>query len=196
MKQFLRLVLLINLVVGTRTSQAQDSVELAKQLKAFISEIDDSLKLDRKQFLYFKRSYLEAGLGYLSNNVYLGRKDSITLPYSVPSLSYINKTGLYLSASAAYLHQAGASRFDLVVLDAGYMFSAGSYDGTLSLSHFFYNSQSTNVSSEIKNSISYQSGFDLGFIKPTLVATLNFSNKADFLATFGIEHTFYALEGK
>lgn len=138
-----------------------------------------------------KTSHLEVGMSYQSNDVYLGRKDSSVLPYYIPELTYFHKSGLYATASLNYLKNSTASRVDLVTLEGGYIFSAGSYDGQLSFSKYFYNSQSTSVTSEISSSIAYQSGLDLGFVKPTFTATLNFGSKADFAGLFGLEHTFY-----
>lgn len=138
-----------------------------------------------------KTSHLELGMSYQSNDVYLGRKDSTVLPYFIPELTYFHKSGLYATASLNYLKNATTSRVDLVTLEGGYIFTAGDYDGQVSFSKYFYNSQSTSVTSEISSSIAYQSGWDLGFIKPTFTATVNFGNKADFAGLLGLEHTFY-----
>ena len=140
-----------------------------------------------------KTSHWELGMSYQSNDVYLGRKDSSVLPYYIPEVTYFHKSGLYATASLNYLKNSIASRVDLVTLEGGYIFTAGSYEGQLSFSKYFYNSQSTSVTSEISSSIAYQSGLDLGFIKPTFTATVNFGNKADFAALLGLEHTFYLL---
>jgi hypothetical protein len=190
-KHLLRFILLIGSLESAAALHAQDSVELSKQFKDFIKEVDDSIKLDKKLFSYPKKSYLEAGISYLTNNVYLGRKDSSVLPYITPSLTYYHKSGVYLTASAAYLQNSTTSRFDLVTFEVGYMFFTGNYDGAFSASQYYYNAQSTNVTSEIQASVTYQNGYDFGFIKPTLTTTVNFSSKPDFLASFGLEHTFY-----
>jgi len=143
-----------------------------------------------------KRSHFEAGMSYQSNDVYLGRKDSTVLPYYIPEFTYYHKSGLYMSASVYYLKNATASRIDLFTLEAGYKFNAGKYDGQFTASKYYYNSQSTSVTSEISASIAYQNSFDLGFIKPIFEATLNIGSKLDFAALFGIEHTFYLFEDK
>jgi hypothetical protein len=63
-------------------------------------------------------------------------------------------------------------------------------------SKYFYNSQSTSVTAEIKASFAYQNSYDLGFIKPTFTGTLNMGSKLDFAAIFGLEHTFYLDDNK
>jgi hypothetical protein len=151
----------------------------------------DSLPLEKP-----KTSHWELGMSYQSNDVYLGRKDSSVLPYFIPEVTYFHKSGLYATASLNYLRNSTANRVDLVTLEGGYIFTTGSYDGQLSFSKYFYNSQSTSVTSEISSSIAYQSGLDLGFIKPTFTATINFGNKADFAGLLGLEHTFYIFEDR
>ncbi len=141
-------------------------------------------------------SHFEAGMSYQSNDVYLGRKDSTILPYFIPSFSYYNKTGLYASVSINYLKNTTASRIDLVTVEGGYIFTAGQYDGLFTASKYFYNSQSTSVTSEISASMAYENGFDFGFIKTTFTGTLNIGSKLDFAGLFGLEHTFYLLDDK
>lgn len=143
-----------------------------------------------------KVSQLEAGMSFQSNDVYLGRKDSTVLPYYIPELTYYHKSGLYATASLNYLNNSTASRIDLVTLEGGYIFSTGNYDGQIIASKYFYNSQSTAVTSEIKASLAYQNSYDAGFIKVTFTGTLNVGSKLDFAATPGIEHTFYLLDDK
>jgi hypothetical protein len=143
-----------------------------------------------------KTSHLEMGMSYQSNDVYLGRKDSSLLPYYIPELTYFHKSGLYATASLNYLKNSTISRIDLVTLEGGYIFTKGNYDGQLSFSKYFYNSQSTSVTSEISSSLAYQSGFDFGFIKTTFTGTLNFGNKTDFAGLLGLEHSFYLLDDR
>jgi len=141
-----------------------------------------------------KHSHFEIGVTYQNNSVYLGRKDSSTLPYITPSITYNHKSGLYFTAEAAYLSNSTESRIDVVTLDAGYAFSAGIYNGDFTATKYFYNTQSTNVASGITASLAYQNGLDLGFIKPTVSATVDFGPTTDFNGSFGLEHTFEAFD--
>src|SRR5664279_1950910 len=65
---------------------------------------DDSVAVmmdstDNKGALLHK-SYFEAGMSYQSNDVYLGRKDSMLLPYYIPAFSYYHRSCLlYTSPS-------------------------------------------------------------------------------------------------
>jgi hypothetical protein len=143
-----------------------------------------------------KKSQFEAGMTYQSNDVYLGRKDSVVLPYYIPVLTYYHKSGLYVTASLNYLKNKTDSRIDLVTLEGGYIFSTGKYDGQIIASKYFYNSQSTAVTSDIRASFAYQNSYNFGFIKATFTGTLNIGNKLDFAGLFGLEHSFYFLDDK
>jgi len=137
-----------------------------------------------------KHSYFEAELNYQSNNVYLGRKDSSALHYITPMITYTHKSGLYFSASAAWLKNPTDSRIDVATLEGGYAFSAGVYSGDFTASKFFYSSESSSVTSGITASLSYQSDLDLGFIESVVGLTLDFGPHTDFGASFGLEHRF------
>lgn len=143
-----------------------------------------------------KHSYFEASLSYQSNDVYLGRKDSASLPYFTPMLTYHDRSGLYFSASASYLNNSTDQRVDVVTLEGGYDFTVGKYGGELSFSKYFYNSQSTNVTSGITGSLSYRSEFDLGFLEPSITVGVDLGPKTDFQGAFGLEHTFTAFDDK
>ena len=143
-----------------------------------------------------KHSHLEVGMSYQSDNVYLGRKDSSALHYYIPAISYYHKSGLFFTASLGYLKNTTASRVDLVTLEAGYMFTAHKYDGVFTVSKYYYNSQSTNLTSDIREAIAYGNGYDLGFVKPRLTATINIGSKTDVEGLFDLEHTFSLLDDK
>jgi len=183
-------ILVLISLIGTASAQlATDSVQIKP-----VSPVKDTLILIGDSTINRKdppnKSHFEAGMDYQNNDVYLGRKDSTVLPYFIPSVGYYHKSGLYATASLNYLKNATESRIDLVTLEAGYSFSAGNYDGQFSASKYFYNSQSTSVTSELMGSFAYENSFDLGFIKPTLTGTLNMGSELDFTAYFGLEHEF------
>jgi hypothetical protein len=139
-------------------------------------------------------SELEAALNYQNDNVYLGRKDSLRMPYIIPMLTYNHRSGIYFSASAAWLNNSIDNRIDLVTLEGGYSFKAGHYSGDLTASKYFYNKESESITSGISASLAYQNGYDLGFIKPVMTATLDFGAHTDLLGTVGLEHRFYLLD--
>jgi hypothetical protein len=152
------------------------------------------MPLDSLTTVHPKKSHFEASLDYQSNDVYLGRKDSTVLPYFIPALSYYHKSGLYATVSLNYLKNTTDSRVDLVTFEAGYMFHTGLYTGQLSFSKYFYNSQSTSVTAELKESAAFENSYDFGFIKTVFTGTLNIGSKLDFSGVFGLEHSFYLFD--
>lgn len=138
------------------------------------------------------KSYFSLGLSWLSNSVYNGRKDSLATPYLTPTLGYYDKSGFFVTGSLSYLMRSGSNRIDLFALDAGYDFSIKKFDGEIGVSKSFYNDSSTNVSSQISASVYASGGFDLGFIKPSFDATVDFGSATDYMLGLGLEHTFYA----
>jgi hypothetical protein len=151
------------------------------------NKLDDSL-------LLYKISYWQASLNYLSDNVYMGRRDSARIPYIVPSFGYYDKSGVYLNGSLSYLPTPGSQRIDLVTLEGGYSLILDDLEAQISATKYFYNSKSTNVRSEITGSLAIDAAYDLKVIKPVLQAVLNFGIRTDYALSLGIEHSFYALD--
>ncbi len=141
-------------------------------------------------------AYFAASLGYISNATYNGRKDSLATPYINTTVGYYAKSGFFADAGISYLAQSGSSRIDLFSLEAGYDFSKGNFDGSVSASKLFYNKNSTNVKSEVTGTLTVLTGYDLNFIKPTLEAGINFGTNPDYFLTLGLEHSFTAAAGK
>jgi hypothetical protein len=137
------------------------------------------------------KSYFEAGLSYLNNNVYQGRHDSLRIPYLIPSIKYYHKSGFYAGASVSYLSSPQDRRVDLIALEAGYEFTKNKFSGLVSLDKDFYNSQSKNVRSETKGSANGTLGYDFGFIKPVVQGGVLFNSTDDYYAALGLEHSFF-----
>ncbi len=51
-------------------------------------------------------SYAEAGIQYISNIVFPGRKDSVAVPYVSPSIGYSHKSGVFVKGSLSWLTSA------------------------------------------------------------------------------------------
>jgi hypothetical protein len=180
------LLLSVLFICTGKTGRTQDSTARPES-SATLEKSDTSRKT---------ASYFEVSMNYQSNNVYLGRKDSSALPYFIPMLSYYHKSGVYITASAAYLKNSTANRIDVVTLEAGYSFSAGYYSGDFTATKYFYNNQSTSVTAAIAGAVSYQNSYNFGFVKPTVTATINFGKNTDIETAFGLEHSFYLLGDK
>jgi hypothetical protein len=173
---------------------AQNSLARQQFLKDSIEKEMDSIFNDAG-FLQPKSFWL-ANINYLSNNVYLGRKDSVLSPYFTASVGYYHKSGLFVNASASYLTEPGQGRIDLATIDGGYSLIKPKFEGLVTISKYIFSSESYNVRSEIEGSANIFIAYDFDFIKPTLQTTLNFGDNTDYAAELGLEHTFYAIERK
>jgi hypothetical protein len=135
-----------------------------------------------------RKSHLKIEIGYLSDNVYLGRSDSVKIPYITAGLRYIHKSGLFAGVNASYLSTEG--RTDMFELNGGYMISKGKWDGEITGTKYFYNANSYSVNAETKGEISLYSDYDLKWISPSITAGMKFSQATDYTLTLGVEHDF------
>jgi hypothetical protein len=127
-------------------------------------------------------------LSYLSDNIYLGRSDSIKTPYITPAVSYHHKSGLFAGVSTSFL--PGEGKLDMFNISGGYAISKGNWDAEITADKYVYSSTSYTVRSEMKGDVSIYSGYDLGFIQPSVTGTVTFSNATDYAITMGLEHDF------
>lgn len=137
-------------------------------------------------------SYVSLGLNFMSDAVYLGRKDSITAPYLYPSITYFNKSGLYATASLSYLTKSNESRIDLFLGTIGYEITSEKFRGDLSFTKYFFNTDSYNVISEVEADITAKAGYDFEVIDLSLALTTFFNNdsSSDFILSSEIRHNF------
>src|SRR5258708_12752575 len=143
-----------------------------------------------------KKSHWIAELAYQSNDVYLGRRDSISVPYVTPSIGYHDKSGLFLTGSFSYLPKTDMSRIDVVTIEGGWSYTSDDLSAEVSAAKDFYSDQSYAVSAEIKGRVSAHVSYDLGFIEPFVDLGASFSANADVGLGFGLEHPFSFLNKK
>lgn len=135
---------------------------------------------DKSQEATKEKSHFKFDVNYLSNFVYLGRKDSIKLPYLSPSIGYYNKSGFYALASLGFTLTKGDKRLDYYSLDAGYEFSINKkLAGNINANKIFFNDNTNNVSQDIGGTINANLNYDFGVINFNAGTTLSFANKTD-----------------
>jgi len=144
-----------------------------------------------------KRSYFSIGANYLSNNVYLGRKDSMIVPYISPYVSYTFKNGIYLKAIESYQASKTDPHFDLFTFEFGYshifwnaLSASAAYD------RYFFSDSSANIKSAIKSSFMLSFLYMNNYVEPqlSLITDRTKNNQNDFVATVGIDHAFFLLD--
>src|ERR1022692_354797 len=106
MKETRRFFLLLSCILAMNLKTlAQDPVHV-KMNDSTVINLQDSLKEFEKELeelLLPKKSYFQADVSFLSNNIFFGRKDSIATLYITPSFGYYHKSGFFVSALASYL---------------------------------------------------------------------------------------------
>ncbi|MBC7652073.1 MAG: hypothetical protein H7101_10025 [Deinococcales bacterium] len=139
-----------------------------------------------------KSSYFKAAVNYLTNSVYNGRKDSVVLPYITPSIGYYDKSGVYISGSLSYLAATNNSRIDVFTTEIGYDFTINNkLSGGIYGSKYFYNNNSTSVTSQTKGSIGGSLTYDPGIITFSSGIDVSFASKADVNVSAALGHSFY-----
>jgi len=143
-----------------------------------------------------KQSHWDLSLTYLSDNVYLGRRDSTSIPYITPTVVYYDKSGFFISGSISYLPGADNNRIDVATIEGGYSYASDKLNVEISAGKDFYSDQSFAVNSAISGRVSSYLSYDLGFIQPSLELGADFSGSVDIGAGFGLEHSFTVIEDK
>lgn len=141
-----------------------------------------------------KRSHWVVGTTYQSDNVYLGRKDSVSTPYITPSIGYHDKSGLFITGSLSYLPGNDANRIDVGTIEGGYSYSSDKFNAEFSAAKDFYSDQSFAVTSAIKGRLSTSLSYDFGPIEPSMDLGADFSDNTDIGVTLGLGHSFEIIE--
>jgi hypothetical protein len=146
---------------------------------------------------YNHQTYIAAGLRYLSDNVYLGRKDSLHLPYLTPLLTYHHRSGVFASAAVSYVPVPGRDRVDLVTLEAGYdhdfgkNISAGAY-----ADYFSYSNETNNIKSGQNFSMGAYAGYTDDIVEPQIGVDVNLGEQTDYVVSLLLDHNFSLLQDR
>ncbi|HVZ55174.1 MAG TPA: hypothetical protein VG870_00830 [Chitinophagaceae bacterium] len=143
------------------------------------------------------QSFGYAGLQYLSNNVYLGRKDSAGLSYITPLIGYHHRSGFYIQGGASYAPASTASRIDVVSLEAGYDFSLGSqFNGGFYAGKYFYDASSYAIRSEVNTSAGAYAQYDPGVVSLEAGISTQLGSATDWVAEGGLSREVDALDNR
>lgn len=144
------------------------------------------------------KSYIKTGLNYISDAIFMGRKDSIAAPYLYPTITYHHKSGFYGNGSFSYLTKSNQSRIDLFLLTAGFDFTKNKLSGDFSATKYFFNDDSYNVISEVTADISANLSYDFDILNLSVAASNYFSTNenSDFFLSSEISHDFLTTDYK
>lgn len=143
-----------------------------------------------------EKSYILSDLSYQSDAVFMGRRDSISAPYIVPSIGYYDQSGFFADASLSYLTKSNENRVDLFLATAGYRFGSNKLSGSISGTKYFFNDNSYSVQSEVEGDISASLSYDLDFIETSVMASSYFSNNSntDFFVGVQLAKSLYIID--
>ena len=137
-------------------------------------------------------SYVSVDINFISDAVFMGRKDSISNPYLYPSVTYHHKSGFYGTGSLSYLTKADEGRVDLFLITAGFDFSIKKLDGDISITKYFFNEDSYNVISEVEADITAQLVYDFNVVNLGIASSLYFNSdgNSDVFLSSEVSHDF------
>jgi len=106
-------------------------------------------------------SSLTLSLNYSTNTVFVGRKDAAYKSFLNPGLTYMNKTGLFVSLSGDYYPELKTSKFVDYSYEAGYQFTlVNELTGSVYVSRMQSNSNSTKVNAGVGTSFGIYLSWD------------------------------------
>ena len=157
----------------------------------------DFMQDDEVDDPYEHASYLMYGLNYLSNNVYLGRKDSLVIPYYNPYIGYHFDNGLYAKGMLSFT-PAKNRHLDLTTIEAGYEHSFGEHiNGGINVDKLFYNKNSTNIKANTSGYAGIYAQYSNDIIEPQIAFDASFNKKStDFVMNITLDHNFKFINNK
>jgi len=139
-------------------------------------------------------SELRIDLRYRSDAMFMGRTDSIKMPYITPTIRYYHKSGLFAQGSLSYLASSTNGRIDVYKLSGGYAFFGKKFTSGLSMSEYFYSELSEAVPAELNTYINTYAGYDFSAVKLFADASLGISNGTDFFLDAEVNRSFNAFK--
>lgn len=145
--------------------------------------------------LDIKKGSFKIGANYLSNNVFMGRADTIRTPTILADMKYTFKNGIFLSATANYIPSRVTHKLDGGSAAAGYDFDiSDNLLGGVSFTKLFYTANSTQIGSAVNSTVNANLSYDIAsIITPLVSVDYNFLKQGfghDIFLNASISHDF------
>lgn len=142
-----------------------------------------------------KQASFKIGVNYLSNNVFMGRADTVRTPTIIPDIKYSFKNGIYLSGTVNYIPNRMTNKLDGGSAALGYDYDiTEDFSGGISFTKLFYNANSTQIGSAIGSTVDANLLYDIAsVITPTVSIDYNFLKQGfghDIFVNTGVSHDF------
>ncbi len=139
-----------------------------------------------------KSSFFKIGTSYLNNFIYLGRPDSLLLPYLTANVEYHHASGLYASFSSSIMTNSSKPNIDYNSIDVGYEIKVNeNLNGSVYGNWSSYNKSSLNPNSSIGKYVGGNFSYNLGVLELSASNDFMFSKKTDMATSVGVSHDFY-----
>jgi hypothetical protein len=153
-----------------------------------LDKLETQLKQDKK-------ASFKIGVNYLSNNVFMGRADTVRAPTILPEMKYIFKNGIYLAATANYIPNRVTNKLDGGSAVLGYDFDiTDDFTGGVSFTKLFYTANSTQIGSAINSTVNANLSYNIAdVITPIVSVDYNFLKQDfghDIFINAGVSHDF------
>jgi len=121
---------------------------------------------------------------------YYGRIDSLKSSAIIPFVGLSLKNGLYVNASAVFIHNQLQSQYAATLLEGGYNFrdKKGAWAGNLSTTRFFYQDNMDLIQSAVKQSVTASITQLNNVVNITLGGDVKFSSRTDPGLLAGLDH--------
>ena len=144
-----------------------------------------------------KKAFFKIGVDYTTNNVFMGRTDTVKTPIISPNIKYSFKSGVYISADLDILPKQKKSKLDGGNVALGYDFDlSDDLSGGISYTKLFYAANSTQVSSSVSSTLNGNLDYDIADIVTASVSFDYNANKTgindDAVLNLGLSHDFIA----
>jgi len=147
---------------------------------------DTGISIDISKPIYFN-----AGLQFMSDLTYAGRKDQSSVPVLLPSFTAVSKYGIFLSAVGYYDVNGPKSGAEGLSITPGYIFSFDDkkkFGGAVSATKYFITGNSPIILSSFNYSVDGQLSYS-GIVKFTISGTfsIDHDNKHDIINNAQLE---------
>lgn len=147
-----------------------------------------------------KQLFVNAGVQYLSNLTYAGRRDESSVPVLLPSLTLVSKQGLFISAIGYFDLNGSKSGTEGLSVTPGYVFAFDTkryYGGNVSATKYFITASSPIILSSFNASLDgqlYANPDDVVKLTAGISYRFNKNNSNDVVNTAELSKEIFALK--